>query len=381
MRLSRSSSSTWAKGGVKKKQRSTQWFFSQIAPSTLLHQFLKENGQTTDDFHAMLVTYFQNEEAFDAYESLYDFQVSRRYRLDIPSSPQEDWPLCGDTDRPPDVIESEDQFEEVVVEDLHLPTEDAVPGHPDGVSGPSVATVSCAPWQELTSTPLRKSAGRPPRIPQSRAPMLHPRIPQVNAIAPSINRDLTVLIASADARTTTEWQQVLDTTSPCDIPFAVFGVNAHICLEPASISSSGRPLRFEPSLSSVASSTWNQRLSLPPTQVANHWDDSEALVPDSGSDFGDPRPTALRAPFVWAPSRQPCVAFNIIYHMREPAFFYPDDGVLGGYRWAHGVTKASKGHKVRQRISRDGHWCRQPVEPFLSNWTTSPCPVSPYLRR
>ena len=137
--LSRSSSSTWVKGGAKKKQRSTQWFFSQIAPSTLLHQFLKEHCQTTDDLRAMLVTYFQNEGALDAYESLYDFQVSRRYRLDIPSPPQEDWLLCGDTDWLPDVIESEDKFEEVEVEDLHLPTEDAVPGHP--VAYPDL------PWQ------------------------------------------------------------------------------------------------------------------------------------------------------------------------------------------------------------------------------------------
>ena len=89
----RSLTSAWRTGGEKKKLRTSQWYFKQSSPSTLLHQFLFEHGQTMEDLHSILVQYFQNEAVPDAQEALF-----RRSRPNIQHIPQEDWPLCGETD-------------------------------------------------------------------------------------------------------------------------------------------------------------------------------------------------------------------------------------------------------------------------------------------
>ena len=89
----RSLTSAWRTGGEKKKLRTSQWYFKHSSPLTLLHQFLAEHGKTMEDLHSTLVQHFQNEAFLDAQEALF-----RRSRPNIQHIPQEDWPLCGETD-------------------------------------------------------------------------------------------------------------------------------------------------------------------------------------------------------------------------------------------------------------------------------------------
>ena len=350
----RSLTSAWRTGGEKKKLRTSQWYFKHSSPLTLLHQFLAEHGKTMEDLHSTLVQHFQNEAFLDAQEALF-----RRSRPNIQHIPQEDWPLCGETDEvkvenlfstaPPapnaEVNEAEDQYEEVEIEDPYPPIEETVVDHGEVEPEPSEGARSGTSWQELTAaSTLPRASCRPPRIPRPREPM----VPPVNVHDPILNRDLTDLISMAANRSTTEWRQVLGETLPSDIPYTLFGTNAYIRHD-------------QPEAPASASSAQ------PPTRITNLWADPDIPVPESEADFGDPRPPAdrLHPLFDLRPILSPDVAFDTIRHMRHPGFFSPKDGDQGGYRWAPGLTKTSKGYQVRQRITHDRHWCKRPVAPSV----------------